>query len=369
MSDTVVSDKPQTGKKKRKKWPIVIVIILIIIVVLAASLGWLYRKADKMLGMLQQHPIDKDNIALTAENQERLSNFRNIVILGSDARDPENILKTRTDAIILMTINKETGKITMTSVLRDSFLNMQDDNGQDKIDKITHAHSFGGPENTIRSLNENLDLNIEEFVELSWLTVETLVDALGGLEFDIKDYEVDEMNRYIRDTNRFLQGNAKEIAAPGKQTLNGIQTVTYCRIRHVGDGDSERASRMRIAMEASIKKAKTLKIKELEKVAEKVFPLVYTNMESKSIIRLVPGIPKYKLENGAAWPYRFDGKKIDGTWYDVPIVLDNNVKAMQERLFGLEAYQPSDRVMEISQQIQEISGLVHDSPAQGDELD
>lgn len=355
--------------KKRKKWPKVVAVIVIIAVIIAAALGWLYTKADKMLGKIEQHPIDLEKIALTDDNENNLSNFRNIAVLGSDARDPKNTLKTRSDAVIILSLNKKTRKITMVSVLRDSFLNMKDVNGEDKIDKLTHAHRFGGPENTIRTLNENLDLNIKEYVELSWTTIEKMVDAMGGLEFNIEDYEVDEMNRYIRDTNRFLGGQAEEIAAPGKQTLDGIQTVTYCRIRHVGDGDVERASRMRIAMDAVFKKARTLKISELEEVADQVFPLVYSNMSPRSMIWLGVGGLRYDLENGASWPYRFDGKQINGIWYDVPIVLDNNVKALHERLFGEKDYKPSKRVMELSKQIQELSGLVVDSPAQGEKLD
>lgn len=369
MTDLTASAAAQGRKKKRRKWPIVVAIILIIAVIIAALLGWLYFKFEGMLGNMTQHPIDVNNIAITKENSDRLSNFRNIAILGSDARHPENTLKTRSDAMIILSINKDNGDVTMTSVLRDSYLNMKDKQGNDKIDKLTHAHRFGGPENAIRSLNENLDLNIKEYIEVSWVTVEKMVDAVGGLEFDIKDYEVDEMNRYIRDTNRFLQGDTKEIAAPGKQKLNGIQTVTYCRIRHVGDGDSERASRMRLALEASLKKVKKLKLKQLDALAEDAFPDVYTNMKPKTIMKLALGLPKYEVHNGKAWPYRFDGKKIDGIWYDVPIVLDNNVTAFHERIFGQKDYKPSDRVMELSQMIQERTGLVKGSPAQGDKLD
>ena len=140
----------------------------------------------------------------------------------------------------------------MVSVVRDSFLQLEE-NDQLVIDKLTHAHAYGGPVNTIRAINRNLDLNIKEFIRIDWKTVADTVDCLGGLELPITKGEINEMNKYIKDTNQSLDGSKKKIKKAGMQKLNGVQVVTYCRIRK-NDGDEQRAERYRAAMAAALKK-------------------------------------------------------------------------------------------------------------------
>lgn len=352
-------------KKRRRITGLIILTVLILLIAMTAAAVYFYARG--LFLKFSQHPIDKTKIEINEQVDRELKDYDNILILGADARHKENTLKTRSDGIILMSLNKNSGKVKMTSILRDSFLRIDRD-GKSMLDKLTHAHAFGGPENTVRALNRNLDLNISKYMEVNWYTVEKVADALGGLEFDIKEHEINEMNRYIDDTNRHLKGSTVHIKKAGKQVLNGIQTVTYCRIRHVGNGDMERASRMRIAIEAAYKKIKNMKLDEIEKFAEKVFPDIYTNITPEEMMGLALMLPKVKIENQKSWPYSFDGINIDGVWYDAPIMHDRNVQLLHERLFGQKKFKISRIVQEISDEIQQKTGFGPKTPSQGETL-
>lgn len=361
-------DYLKSKKRKARRWSmlkfIFFLLVLFLIVVGAISCTtYFYNCGMNIFEKFNYVSIDKKRLDIDKDVSEELSEYRNIVLLGIDAREGEDPNKCRSDAVVLVSIHKKTGRINMTSVLRDSYL-MLDEKGNKVLDKLTHAHAYGGPENTIRALNRNLDLNVREFMTVNWRTVAKLADAMGGIDMKIKDYEVDEMNRYIDDTNRNLHGDKTHIDKPGIHRLNGIQTVTYCRIRHVGNGDSERAARMRKVIQAIVKKSKTMSLSQLEAVANKVLPDIDTNIEPKEMFWLALKGASFKIESSRRWPYRFDGAKLEGVWYDAPIVLSSNVKALHEKLFLQKNYRPTDRVENISQQIIEITGYGINQPSQ-----
>lgn len=353
-------------KKKKRIWLRVLIVIFILLLILGIAAGVMVYKAynwvEEELDLMNHVKLDNNELCIDPQVEKDLKNYRNILIMGIDKRKGEDIETCRSDAMIVMSINKKTGKFKMISVVRDSYLQV-DENDQLVIDKLTHAHAYGGPINTIRAINRNLDLNIKEFVRIDWQTVADTVDNLGGLTLNVHKGEIHEMNKYIKDTNKSLNGSKDEIKKAGKQKLNGIQVVTYCRIRK-NDGDEQRAERYRAAMAAAIKKARKIGFKKIDKTADVVLPQITTNIPSKSVRKLLIDHYDMNIDESVGWPYTWDGAQINGIWYDVPITLKTNDIDLHKDIFDQKNYKPSQTVEDINLQVIEQSGYDENQPAQ-----
>lgn len=351
----------RNDNKKKIKVKKAILITLLVLALLAGAAGagtWVvYGKLIEKFEKVEYVDYTGQDLAINPGVEESLANYRNILLVGVDTRRGESESYTRADAIIIISIDKEKETFRLISVYRDTLLELQKEDGEFKLDKVTHSYYYGGPLGTIRALNRNMDLNIKEFVKVNWYSVADFVDAMGGLTLDIKDYEVPEINKYIKDTNRTLEGDPTTLAGPGKQVLNGVQAVTYCRIRKVGDGDYERTERMRNTIKAAFKKAKTMRIRELEKVVDITLPEITSNMDAKTMLWTLYDASKLTMKKGAGWPYEVTGAIVDGVWYGPPVSLSANVTELHELIFGQKGYQPSETVMDIHDQIVQKTGV------------
>ena len=353
-------------KKKKRIWLRVLIVILILLLIAGIAAGILIYKAYNWIGeeldLMNHVKLNTSDLCIDPQVDKELKDYRNILVMGIDKRKGEDIEKCRSDAMIVMSLHKKTGKFKMISVVRDSYLQV-DENDQLVIDKLTHAHAYGGPINTIRAINRNLDLNIKEFVRIDWQTVADTVDNLGGLTLNVHKGEIHEMNKYIKDTNKSLNGSKDRIVKAGKQKLNGVQVVTYCRIRK-NDGDEQRAERYRTAMAAALKKARKAGFKRIDKTADVVMPQITTNIPSKSIRKLLIDHYDIKIDESVGWPYTWDGAQIGGIWYDVPITLKTNDVDLHKDIFDQKNYKPSNTVEEINQLVIQQSGYDENQPAQ-----
>lgn len=346
--------KVPENKKRRKKKVVTVLLGIVILILALGAVGYSYmiNKLDKV----DHYSLAGEDLDIDPRVAEELKDYKNILLLGIDAREWEDVESCRSDACIIASINKKNGDIKLISIQRDAYLDLEE-SGYNVFDKITHAHAYGGPINTIRSLNRNLDLNIESFVRLNWQTVADFTDAMGGLELDIKENEIYEMNKYIYDTNESLHGDDTLISEPGKQTLNGVQTVTYCRIRKgASGGDEARSERMRNTIIAAFDKAKTMSLMELDSVANKILPDITTSMSSGEIMGMILKMATYSIEGSINWPYNGANASINGVSYVVPVTLESNVIELHQKAFGQSGYTPTDRVLELSQSIITNSG-------------
>lgn len=344
------SNRPGNPKKRRLR---TVVIVLLCLAVLAAC-GYLLAKQfvkDKF-EQVDRVEVSNEDWGIDPRVQEELKDYKNIVLLGVDTREGDGETDesgVRSDAIIIVTINKNTNEITLTSVLRDSYLDLEEE-GNHVIDKVTHAHAYGGPVNTVRALNRNLDLNIDDYVRVDWRSVAEITDAMGGLEVTVDDHELDELNRIIDHTNQSLHMDNTYVESTGKQTLNGVQTVAYCRIRKT-DGDDERAERMREVIKAAVAKAKTMKLSELNNLLDLGMKKINTSMSSDTMMDMVSNLSKFGNMGSQRWPFNYDGALIHEVWYDAPITLKSNVVELHEKLFGQTDYQPTDNVLMINEEV------------------
>lgn len=339
--------KKNNEKKKRTWLKVLLVIILIFFVLAGVAFGFFKSKLDKInyIG-INYEELDIDEVV-----DEKLKNYRNILLLGVDSRNMDDTDGSRSDAIIIVSINEKTKEVNLISVYRDTYMDIEGHG----LDKITHAHAYGGPALVISTLNRNLDLNIKEFVAVNFEVVADLIDMMGGIELDIKQNEIAEMNKYIKDTSKNTGITSKQITRAGKQTVDGVQAVTYSRIRKTTGGDTKRAERMRTVLMKTFEKAKTMNISTINKIADTILPNVQTNISTSEIIATIPQMASFKINDNIGWPYETKGITLD-RWYGVPVTLEENVKKMYKEVFKIEDYTSSETVQTISNNIIKKTG-------------
>ena len=316
------------------------------------DIGKLDQKIDNVEKRLNER-IDKVEINLK-KVEENLTGYRNIAIFGVDSRSSNLGRGNRSDCIIIASINNQTKEVKLASVYRDTYVQIQGHG----LDKINHAYSYGEAPLALGTLNTNLDLNIKEFVTVNFDSVAEAVDQLGGIKMTITDAEVKYINSYIDETSRVTGKKADNITSAGTYNLNGVQAVSYGRIRYTEGGDYKRTERMRDVIEAMLKKLQTKSIGEINSMLDSVLPKIYTNIDTGSIISEIPSIAKYKITDSIGWPYKTRGKTMT-LWYGIPITLESNVVQLHQELFGEENYEASDKVKSISTQIVNKTGYTN----------
>ena len=342
-------------KKKMNKGLKIFLIILLILFIIVAGLGVAgYTFVNGKIGKMQKENIDTTAVGINEETKQELKGYRNIALLGIDSRADDYGLGNRSDCIIIASINQETNEVKLISVYRDTYVYVTE-SGKERLDKITHAYSYGGAQNTLKSLNEALDLNITEFVTVNFDAVIAAVDSLGGVYIDIDSSEVNYINDYIDATSESSGVKSSHITHAGNQKLDGVQAVSYSRVRYTAGGDYKRTERMRTVVEAMLSKAKTLNVGQLNSFADTILPKIRTNISTSEIWGLIPKLASFKVTESIGWPYDTKGITLD-RWYGVPVTLQSNVERLHKEAFEQEDYEASDTVKEMSAAIVKKTG-------------
>lgn len=317
----------------------VISLLLIITIVVYAFLSSIFGSIFKAT------PEDYD-LSLKA-----VDGYYNILLLGVDSRDMDHLEGSRSDAIMVVSISEDTNEVNILSVYRDTFLKMGD---KSSYEKITHACMYGGPEMTMKSLNQAMDLDISNYVVVNFNAVADLVDAVGGIEVDVQDYEIQQLNKYTIETaDNIGKKDYKLVEKAGKQTLEGVQAVSYSRIRKgVGD-DFKRTERMRTVLTLTMEKMKKMSFFEVGKIIKMMTPQVQTNISKSNILALAVRLPQYNILGTTGWPYNVKGGMINGASVVIPADLKSNVIQLHKEFFGQDDYKPSKTVQAMSATIAE----------------
>ncbi len=348
--------KKEKTKKKRKNTKLVVAlcIVLAAVIALGGVIGTGLTVVHSKLDMVGQVKVNREALGIDANVAKDLANYRNIALLGIDSRDMDSDEQTRSDAMIIASVDKSTNDVRLISLYRDTYVNIGDDYG---LDKMTHAYFYGGATQTMQTINRNLDLNCEEVVVVNWKSVADTIDLLGGIDIEIQDSEIAEMNKYIRDTQKNIGGSKKKIKKAGMQTLNGIQAVTYARIRKdSAEGDHRRNERMKTVLATAFEKAKALNLSQLNEIANEVLPEVKTNMTTNQMMEILLELASYSITDSKSWPYEWADWTHNGVWYGPPVTLERNVAQLHEEFFEQPDYEPTDKVKEISNSISSITG-------------
>lgn len=331
-----MSKKENGTKKKGRKLKAFGIAVLVLLIILAIIVGGTFWFISSKLGKIQQVDLDEDDLSVSSEAAENLSNFRNIAIFGIDSREDTYSKGNRSDCIIIASINNTTKEVKLISVYRDTYVQIEGHG----LDKITHAYSYGEAPLAIKTLNTNLDLNITEFVTVNFDAVKDIIDNIGGISMNITSEEVSHI---------------PGISKAGTYNLTGEQALAYARIRHATGGDYKRTERMRDVLTAVANKVKTFNVSQLNKFIDFVLPKIYTNITAADIFSLMPSATSFKITDSIGWPYETKGITLD-RWYGVPITLESNVTRLHQEVFEESDYTPSDTVKQISDSIAQKTG-------------
>ncbi len=252
-------------KKKRN--------IIIISVIFAIILG-IFLYGYSYLNDIKTVKITKEDEELgikPGKESEKDKGVVNIALFGGDGRTDEDV--SRSDAIMILSIDKTHKKIKLASIMRDTYVDIH---GHGKT-KLNHAYAHGGPELAIRTLNENFDLDIRDYAFVNFDSFEKLVNAVGGVDIDLNVAEVDEINKNV---------SGSKIGGAGSNHLNGEQALAYTRIRKIGHGDYERTDRQRRVISELFEKGKAVKMSKYPELVDSLFPYVETSLSKMEIIKL-----------------------------------------------------------------------------------
>lgn len=344
-------DEKENGKnrKKSKILKILGITLLIIILILVGFVIGTYIYLKGKVDKIEKEHIDTTKVGIEEKTEKQLEGYRNIAILGIDSRSDSYEKGNRSDAIFIASINQKNGEVNLISVYRDTYVDVEE-NGYTRLDKLTHAYSYGGAQNALKSLNNALDLNIKEFVALNFNAVVDAVDAVNGINLDITAEEMRYMNRYIPEIERVTGKKGGLITSSGSNHVNGVQALAYSRIRYTSGGDYKRTERMRTVIEAMLIKSKKLSPLELNKATDIILPKIRTNISTNEILKTIPQIVKYNIKNNFGWPYNVRGITLD-RWYGVPVTLQSNVEKLHKEIFKEENYEASEKVKDMSKRI------------------
>ena len=343
-------------KKKHSngKWAIAFLCELIMIILLVWANIRVYI-SNKMA--LVKH-ADNFEVNVNDGVEKAQKGYTNIALFGLDARDQsaESLENgTRSDSIIIVSINNSTGDIKMVSVYRDTLLPISGMDGE--TTKVNAAYAYGGPQMAVDTLNECLDLNITEFVSINWTGLTKAIDAMGGIDIEIKENEIDKLNEYIAHVIYTTGIYSDGVFEPGKQTLNGVQATAYARIRSTDQGDITRTERQRTIINAMVKKLKNSSWSTVDKSIDAALPCVYTSMDEDDIYSLAKKILKYDMAGNEGFPFRYEFYSSDSKGSCIAAAdLNENVSALHEFLFGKKGYVPSSTVQSISSSLTDETG-------------
>ena len=340
-------------KKKNQTLGIVLVIseILVACILLFAAYQVFFKVDVTKVGKvnMNEEVINNSINEGVADNQE-MKGYTNIALFGVDSREGELTKKTRTDTIIIASINNSNGDVKLCSVYRDTYLNLSND----EYTKCNAAYAEGGPEQAISMLNMNLDMDIEDFITIGFRGLTDVVDALGGVPIEVTDAEISHLNNYQATMAQELKLNYTPVQSAGLQTLNGLQATAYCRIRYTAGDDFRRAERQRTVLMACLEKAKGMSYSQLETVANKAFGETYTSLDLEEILALLKNIANYEVVDNNGFPE--ESMRATGTIGKkgscvVAVDLESNVKWLHQFLFEDSEYTVSEDVKKYSDKI------------------
>ncbi len=207
------------------------------------------------------------------------SKITNILILGKDSSMLE---QGRSDAVMILSIDEKQNKLKLTSIMRDSYVNMDGHSSQ----KLTNSYAFGGSLFTLKTVNQNYNMNITDYVQVDLYGFAKIIDYLGGISINVKPDEVVWANYYIKEMAEFQNIKPPLVTNPGTQILSGIQAVAYSRIRYVGNNDFERTSRQRTVFTTLFNKLVYKNITEIPGVIDTLSKYVETSLTPNDIMEL-----------------------------------------------------------------------------------
>ena len=363
------------GKKKRTA----LFVLEIICMLLFIGGLYVYGQIDSRLNKIETPQLDESKI-VTNVTAPQMSGYTTYALFAIDQRSKNASLDAQnSDTIIVASINNDTKEVKLASVYRDTLLDI----GNDTYTKANAAYAYGGPEQAISMLNTMLDLKITDYVTVNFNAMVAAIDALGGLDLPLSYAEMVFMNDYCIETSAETGKSYTPIELPdpkpeneeeilGTYHLNGVQSVSYCRIRYTASMDMGRTERQRRVIGLMVDKAKNAGIATIFNIMDEVFPLISTSVTKTELLNLIPTLMGYSIADTTGFPSKYKFADVKKSSMVVADTLEENVKELHKFLYGAdENYQPSQNIIDANTRIIELVGgadtLVDQAPIASNE--
>ena len=268
--------------RKKKNWSttkkVVLSLVMVLVILIGTVLGF-YKHIKNKIYVKKEPSISNND----SEFKE-VEGITNVLLIGVDARDLDE--PCRSDSMIIATLDNNNKKVKLTSLFRDTLVDIPV-HGEAKLNA---AYMLGGPELLMKTVKETYNVSIDKYIIINFWGFETIVDYIGGIEVDVKDYQLEELNKYIGESTG---GNDCPVEKAGIQTLNGKQALSYARIRYnVGD-EYERTDRQREVIFKVIEKLQNTKPSKYLGIMNTMLEYIKTNIDPLEALNMAYTI--YKL--------------------------------------------------------------------------
>ena len=282
---------PKRNNKKVKIILITVACVLILSVAATAVGGMLYIRSI----------LDFNYKEITSSPQDlgfeevKSDEIVNIALFGLDTRDPDSF-EGRSDAIIVLSVNKTDSKIKLISLLRDSFVPIEKEEGK-VYHILNHAYFAGGPELALKTINQVYDLDISEYATVNFFGIMSIVDAVGGIEIEFTEKELVYVNSAIYDFGQKLGLDYEEnrVKKKGKQLASGIQALAYTSVRKTANADGTsrdygRTDRQRYVLKQLFNKAVTMDKMQFIDLIKALTPYCETSLSYTEMLGLATNV-------------------------------------------------------------------------------
>ena len=331
-------------EKKSKKVIMISGIILLSIIFIMPSVIYAYIRHSIYRGVTDSELVKHDNAGkahgyLEKEEQyreeekdseaeyEEIEGITNILLIGIDARVLNE--NSRSDSMVIATIDTNSKKVKFTSLMRDSYVEIKRYGNQ----KLNAAYAYGGPELLLDTIERNFKVKLDKYIVINFWGFQEVVDLLGGLSVEVKDYEITEVNKYIGEVS---EKKSLPLSKAGLQLLDGQQVLAYSRIRQVGSGSYERNKRQREVLSLMAQKLREASLIQYPQLLMKILPYIKTNIEPAAFLNYAYTLSKFNLLSVEQLQMPMtelsEGRMYKGSWV---LLMDKeqNAKVLNDFLF------------------------------------
>lgn len=286
------------AKTKTNRWLKIVLILLTIIIITGGILvgKFIWNKISKINF---QH-LDEDNLSLNNElyseieglTKKEYDSVINIFLIGSDSRDMSNQYAGNSDANMIISVNPKYKSIKLISIPRDTAVNIE---GEKNRYKMNYAFAKGREQLLLKTINENFDLNLKEYVTINISAMFDIINQLGGVEVEITKDEMKWINEYIDMFYKFSGNPVQKVTSYGKVTLTGEQATAHVKERMAGTsyasnehGDYGRTRRQRDVFIAMLNKIASKDAGEISRTIDMILSEVTTNVDVGKYMMMLP---------------------------------------------------------------------------------
>ena len=343
------NQRKKKRKRKKKLWKGILIFVLLLVILTGLLVGTqqgrkiIYNLASMYITSKTSHEEEKRQDELNYDTSyEEVFNSHNVV--GRKESYVTNILligieeingARNTDSMIIASVNTKDDTIKLTSLMRDSYVNVP---GWKKT-KLNAAYAHGGIALLKQTIEENYKIHIDGYASVNFESFEELIDSLGGINVQLGEKEA----AYLNKTN-YISKKKNRNVKPGMNVMNGNQALGYCRVRKVPtyDGvnnDYGRTLRQRRVLNAIFEKYKSKNIFSMMSIANDSIKYVSTSLNQSQMSKLMEDVIENNTQEMETMQMPVEGHyqspaKYEGVTWPIVLEWDANIMELYKFIYG-----------------------------------